>query len=142
MPDKLVVQYRGDLGRQPSHFANSSVDGVTDDTAGATFCTALAAHTNANISKRVFLTTTSMTGGKPGTGVNIDRKAIIYFRHPTTLRTHNFTINGIIDADCESIEGSDGERVTAAAMTTLVGLIETATGIAYIPLYGVVIQPR
>jgi hypothetical protein len=118
------------------------VEGVTDDAAAVTFLTALAAHTDANISKRVFLTVTSMTGTAPGGVVNVDRKAVLYFRHPTTLRTHNFTIAAPVAADVESVVGSAGERVTAAAMTAIVGDISTATGVAYIPLYGVVIQPR
>lgn len=142
MPEKLVVQYRGDLGSPPSNFGQSNIDNPIDDTAAATFLTTLAAHTDANISKRVFLTTTSMTGAAPGAGVNIDRKAVLYFRHPTTLRTHNFTVNAIVAADTEEVVGSEGERVTSAAMTTIVAAIATLTGIAYIPLYGVVIQSR
>jgi hypothetical protein len=120
----------------------SNIDNPIDDAAAVIFLTALATHTDCNISKRVFLTTTSMTAAAPGAAVNVDRKAVIYFRHPTTLRTHNFTINAIAAADVESIAGSEGERVTSAAMTTLVGLIATLTGIAFSPLYGVVIQAR
>lgn len=142
MPDKLTVQYRGDLGAPPSNFAQSVVENALSDAASITFLTALALHTDANISKRVFSEITSMTGAAPGSGVNIDRKAVIYFRHPTTLRTHNFTVNAIVAADTEEVVGSEGERVTSAAMTAIVGDIETLTGIAFIPLYGVVIQSR
>jgi hypothetical protein len=142
MPDKVLVQYRGDLGDPPSNFAQSVIDNPISDAAAVTFLTALDAHTDANISKRVYSTVTSMTGAAPGSGVNIDRKAVLYFRHPTTLRTHNFTVNAIVAADTEEVVGSEGERVTTAAMTAIIGDIETLTGIAFIPLYGVVIQSR
>jgi hypothetical protein len=118
------------------------VENPIDDAAAIVFLTALDAHTDANISKRVFSNVTSMTGAAPGTGVNVDRKAVIYFRHPTTLRTHNYTVNAIVAADTEEVAGSEGERVTAAAMTAIVGDIATLTGIAFIALYGVVIQSR
>lgn len=142
MPDKLTVQYRGDLGAPPSNFAQSVIENPLTDAAAVVFLTALAAHTDCNISKRVFSEVTSMTGAAPGAGVNVDDKAVIYFRHPTTLRTHNFTVNSIVAADQEDIVGSEGTRVTSAAMTAIVGDIETLTGIAFIPLYGVVIKTR
>ena len=142
MPKRLVVQYRGDLGSPPSNFAMSMIEDPTDDAAAAVFLTALEAHTEANISKRVFLETTSMTATAPGTDVNVDRKAILYFRHPTTLRTHNFTITSIAAADVEEIAGSTGERVKSSAMTAIVADIATLTGVSYTPLYGVVVQGR
>ncbi|MGD9131973.1 MAG: hypothetical protein PVH73_10445, partial [Candidatus Bathyarchaeota archaeon] len=63
-----------------------------------------------------------------------------YFRDPTTLSVHSFTLPAPPAADCE--DTSEGERVTAAALAAVVGAINTATGKSYAALYGVVIQRR
>ena len=140
MATKGVIIYRGDTGNPNNHYAKGQIDSVTDAAALDTLATALATHTNCNISKKSFLSNALGTDAPPGAGANVDVKAIIYFRHPTTLKVHSFTLPAPAAADIE--ETSDGTRVKATSVSTIVGLINTATGITYSPLYGVVIQKR
>lgn len=140
MPTKGAITWRGDTGNPPSHYSKSLIDSVTDDAALATLITALDALTDCNDAKRTFLTSTLLTDSAPAAGANVDRKAIAYFRHPTTLKTHSVTIPAPVDSACEDTD--DGERLTSAAMATIVAAINTATGISYTALYGVVIQKR
>ena len=136
---KGVAIWRGDLGNPETHYSKSMIAEVTDDAALATLVTALAALTDCNAAKRSFISNTSLTDSAPGASANVDRKAVCYFRDSTTLRVHSITL----PAPKSSIsEEGDNERVTAAAMTTIVTAINTATGKSYTPLYGVIIQKR
>jgi hypothetical protein len=67
-----------------------------------------------------------------------DRRATVYFRHPSTLEVHQFSYPDPVDGDTEVTP--QGERLTQAALATVVTAINTATGISYAPLYGVVTQ--
>jgi len=140
MPTKGVIIWRGDLGNPKSHYSKSQIANVTDDTALGVLVTALDALTDCNDAKRSFVTNTLLTDSAPGADANVDRKAIGYFRHPTTLKVHSITIPAPVSTACE--DTSDGERLTSAAMTTIVNAINTATGLSYTALYGVVIQKR
>jgi hypothetical protein len=137
---KGVVIYRGDYGNPESDYAKAQLGDVTDDAAFATFLGTLGSHTLCNVAKRSFLTVTLMTDSAPDADANVDRKAILYFRDPTTLKVHSFTIVSPVAADCEP--AGQGERLTAAAVTALVAAINTATGKSYTGLYGVVVQSR
>jgi hypothetical protein len=140
MATKGVIIYRGDTGNPNNHYAKGQIDSVTDASALDTLATALEAHTNCNVSKKSFLSNTLGVDAPPAAGANVDVKAIVYFRHPTTLKVHSVTIPSPVTADIE--ETADGTRVKAASVSTIVGLINTATGITYSPLYGVVVQKR
>lgn len=137
---KLVLIWRGDLGAPESHYSKSIVSDVTDDTAAGVLQTALAAYTDCNAAKRSFLTVTLGTDSEPGADANVDRKAICYFRDPTTLKVHSVTIPAPVSTAVE--DTPEGERVTSTAMTAIVGALNTATGKSYTALYGVVIQKR
>lgn len=140
MPTKGVIIWRGDSGNPKSHYSKSQIASVTDDAALSTLITALDALTLCNDAKRSFVSNTLLTDSAPGASANVDRKAIAYFRHPTTLKVHSLTIPAPVASACENTD--NGERLTAAAMSTIVSAINTATGITYTALYGVVIQKR
>jgi len=139
---KGIIVFKGDKGSPEGHFTKSRIMEVTDAVALTTLVAALSVHTNCNIAKHSFSSTTGITTSPPGGDppVNVDRKAILYFTDLTDMSTHSFTLPAPVDADVELQD--QGERITAAAMTTLVGLLNDATGKSYTPLYGVVIQPR
>lgn len=140
MASKGVLIWRGDLGAPESHYAKSQISEVTDDTALGVLQTALAAYTDCNAAKRSFLTLTLGTDSGPGADANVDRKAIIYFRDPTTLKVHSITIPAPVSTAVE--DTPEGERVTTTALGVIVAAINTATGKSYTGLYGVVIQKR
>jgi hypothetical protein len=140
MATKGVVIWRGDYGNPKSHYSKSMVSEVTDDAALATMATALAAYSDANYAKRSFLSLTIGTDAAPGASANVDKKAICYFRDPTTLKVHSITIPAPKSSIVEDTD--DGDRVTSAGMTAIVSAINTATGKSYTKLYGVVIQSR
>jgi hypothetical protein len=140
MPTNSTAIWRGDYGNPESHYSKSQIAGVTDDTALNTLLTALAALTDCNLAKRSFISNTLVTDTAPGASANVDRKAVAYFRHPTTLKTHSVTIPAPKSSACEMTD--QGERLTSAAMATIVSAINTATGLSYTALYGVVTQKR
>jgi hypothetical protein len=140
MPTKGTITFRGDSGAPENHYSKGTIHGITDDAALATLLTTLGSHTLCNVAKRAFSSNTAGVDAAPGADANVDRKAIYYFRDPTTLNVHSFTIPAPVDADC--VDTSEGERVTAAALASVVGAINTATGKSYSALYGVVIQGR
>lgn len=140
MATKACIIWRGDLGNPKNNYSKSLVDSVTDDTALGTLVTALAAYTDCNSAKRSFLTITGMTDSAPSADANVDRKGIVYFRHPTTLKVHSITIPA---PKSTATEDTDlGERMTSAAVSAIVSAINTATGVSYTALHGVVIQKR
>lgn len=137
---KGIIVWRGDLGSPTSHYSKSQVADVSDDTALGTLATALTAYTDCNMAKRSFLTQTLGTDTLPAADANVDRKAIVYFRDPTTLKVHSITIPAPVDTMVE--DTAEGERVTSVAAAAIVALLNTATGKSYTALYGVVIQKR
>jgi hypothetical protein len=140
MATKGVIIWRGDLGNPESHYSKSQIPDVTDDTALGVLVTALDALTDCNDAKRSFISNTLITDAEPGADANVDRKAVCYFRDPTTLKVHSITIPA---PKSTAVENTDqGERVTSTAMGTIVTAINTATGKSYTALYGVVLQKR
>ena len=140
MAAKGIIVFRGDLGNPESHYSKSQVIDVTDDAALATLVTGLVAYTDCNAAKRSFVTATVITDAEPGADANVDRKAVIYMRDPTTLRVHSLTLPAPVATAVE--DTVQGERVTAVAGAAIVALVNTATGKSYTFLYGVVIQKR
>lgn len=140
MATKGVIIWRGDLGNPESHYSKSQVPDVTDDTALGTLVTALDALTDCNDAKRSFISNTLLTDEEPDADANVDRKAVCYFRDPTTLKVHSVTLPA---PKSTAVENTDqGERVTSTAMGTVVTAINAATGKSYTALYGVVVQKR
>jgi hypothetical protein len=140
MAAKGVLVWRGDFGSPEGHYGKSVVADVTTDEALATLQTALAAYSDCNKAKRSFSTQTIGTDTLPGADANVDLRAVCYFRDPTTLKTHSVTIPAPKSTMIE--DKPEGQRVTSAAMTAIVGAINTATGKTYSAMYGVIEQKR
>lgn len=140
MASKGVIVWRGDSGNPSAHYSKTQIQEVTDDAALVTLITALDALTLCNSAKRSFIANILMTDAFPGASANVDRKAIAYFRHPGTLKVHSITLPAPVATAC--VMTDQGERLTSAAMTTIVDAIAAATGVAYTSLYGVVLQKR
>lgn len=140
MATKATLIWRGDFGAPESHYGKSGIAEVTDDAALAVLQTALAALTDANPAKRSFHTQTIGTNSLPGADANVDYRAVCYFLDPTTLKTHSITLPAIKATAVE--DKPEGERVTDAAMATIVAAINTATGKSYTAMYGIVEQKR
>lgn len=136
MPTKGVITWRGDLGNPDNNYSRSTFEGVTDATAMGVLVTALASHSDCNVAKQSFNSVTSGTDSGPGVGANVDVKGNIFMRDPVTLHLVKASLPAPVDADFESIAGTQGERYTAAALTAIVGAINTATGKSYVALYG------
>jgi len=142
MATKGIIMWRGDMGNPTTHYSKSTFPDVTAVAAVDTLGTALAAFSDANVAKVSFIESDAVTDAAPGAvpAANVDEKAICYFRDTTTLKVHSCTIPAVKSTAVE--ETPEGDRVTAAAMTTIVAAIATATGATLVPLYGVVIKKR
>jgi hypothetical protein len=142
MAVKGIIVLRGDMGNPETHYAKCQVTDVQGTTALDTLASALGAHTNCNIAKKSYISIVLGTDEAPGAEppANVDRKAIIYMRDPTTLRVHVLTLASPVDADVE--DTPEGERITNAAGVAITGLVNTATGREYTFMYGKVIQKR
>jgi hypothetical protein len=140
MANQGILVFRGDYGSPPNDYKKSRISDVTDDVALAGLATSLQGLTDCNICKRVFHTITRITSARPGVGANVDKVGIAYFQHPTTLRTHSFTLPGIKDENI--IAKPEGDRMTEAALSTIVSGIATATGVNYTALHGVILGKR
>lgn len=137
---KGVIIWRGDAGNPESHYSKSQISDVTDDTALQTLVTALLPYSDCNAAKTSFVANTLGTDSEPGADALVDLKAVCYMRDPDTLRVHSVTIPAPV-ATMYTTE-DQGDRVTSAALTAIVGAINTATGKSYTALYGVIIQKR
>jgi hypothetical protein len=140
MATKGVIIWRGDTGAPRTHYAKSQFTDVISDATLDVFQAAITDLSDANIAKRSFLDTNLETDSAPATDANVDVKGIAYFRDSTTLKVHSFTIPAIVSTAWEALP--EGDRLTAAAMATLVTALNVATGNTYTALYGVVIQKR
>lgn len=70
---------------------------------------------------------------------NKDRKGLLVCQEPDGT-IHKWAIPGIKVADCEVVEGTDGERIKPASAVTLAAAFETCTGLTLTPLTCPVIQ--
>lgn len=140
MPTRGIYLYWGNKGRPRSHFAEAIIENPLSMAALTTLRGVLNEYTLCNTATQTFQEKAKVDSGAPGGTVNVDKKAIIYFRHPTTLRVHHYTIPAPNPTYIELVD--EGERMTDAAVAAIVAGIATATGISYAPMYGVIEQAR
>jgi hypothetical protein len=139
-----TINWLGDNGgKGERHKGTSKFERINDGVRLTALANGLSAYTNAVWDMaahiyRVFETTAS----PPGLGVNMDRRAIIYFRDEATLEVCSVTLPAPKDSIVEETE--QGQRVKAADVAAIVQLIEDATNGArsYSPLYGLIVQKR
>lgn len=137
--EHAYVRYIGDIGGRGSHEVDCFIRRVEYAwTPINTFNNALNAHTDCNRGAIVRTTVTSLAGSAPGTSVNVDKRAIIYFRDPSDLKVYQFSYPAPIAADLET--KPSGIRIKDSVVTTIVGYISTLNSISYVPLYGLYYQ--
>ncbi len=130
--------WTGDTGLPRGHQSRSDTGLIVGAAALATFATMIETHSLCNASFSYLIYTYDVTAGAPGAGANVDKKGMVYFRDPDTLEVLHFIFPDPIAADLEMTAW--GKRIKSSAVTTIVALISTLSGIAYIPLYGTFMQ--
>jgi hypothetical protein len=83
-------------------------------------------------------TRSGLVDGRDGAG-NADRKMVVFLSHPDN-GVVQFSYPDPVDADVEAT--SQGKRMKAASLATLVGHINLFTGQTYTGLYGYVVESR
>lgn len=130
--------WTGDTGLPRGHQARSDTGLIIGAAALATFATAIAAKSLCNASFSYLIYTYDVTAGAPGTGANVDKKGMVYFRDPDTMEVLHFLYPDPIAADLEDVGW--GKRIKKSAVTAIVALISTLSGVSYVPLYGTFMQ--
>ena len=102
------------------------------------FADSLNPHTLCTIPYAVNMRTYGNGIESPGTGANIDKKAVLYFRDPTDLSIHTFTYPCPPPADIE--ETGYGTRIKNSVVADIVSWINIFTGKSFEPLYGIYYQ--
>lgn len=141
MPTTGVVIFIGDRGNPDGapHLGRTQVRGVTDDAALNTLAGLLAGYSDAVIYKRSFTNETILNTDPPDANANVDYKAVCGARETGTGGSHSWEIpafSGVVE------EKSEGDRVTGAAMTDIIGAINANTGMTLKPTQGYVKQVK
>lgn len=137
---KGTIVWRGDRGRPPGNLFTTRIAVPLSKVKMTDLAWSLKDHTICLRNRVTFLDINSIGDYVPGAGANVDKVAVLYFRDPTTGGVGKISIPCLIAADIENTP--NGERVTSTAMTTIIGLLNTATGKSYTPLYGIIKQVR
>lgn len=133
--------WRGDIGSSAKANESRSYAGKnTGSLPFGTFCTAIEPYSTCNLTHKFLIRSYTHTAGAPGTGSNIDKKAVLYFRDPDTLEVLNFQYPDPTPTDIESTPW--GKRVKGPVVVAIVALISTMAGVSYVPLYGVYYQRK
>lgn len=128
------IVWRGDLGLPEADESLSKVSPVLSAGGLDSLALAVNPHTECNYAYRHFIRTDDATPVAPGVGANVDKKAVLYFRDPDTLKLLTFTYPTPIAADIDRKE--TGDIIKDAIVVEIVGYINIVTGKSYIPLYG------
>jgi hypothetical protein len=135
---KSTIVVSGEIG----DLARTSIVGVTDAAALATFAAAYMALSDGGLESTHF-SERVVTEGAPETGSNSDKRADCYFQDIDTGAVLSLTLVAPKSTVIEAVTGRDGgERVTAAAMATLKTALETATERDLKALYGYIVQKK
>lgn len=134
-----VIIWTGDIGQGDGK--NEVESRISSQTSAATFqvfAAAIEPYSKTNLSYYLNTVVYSQTVGAPGTGTNIDKKGVIYFRDPDTLEVLNFQYPDPIAADVEVTPW--GKRIKDSAVIAITALLSTMAGVSYKPLYGIYYQ--
>ena len=135
---KGVIIWQGDAGKPEAHLSKGLFREITDAAALDTFATAMLAHTDCNVYSKHFNSITETGDAAPGASANVDVKGMVVVKDSADGSIHKFMIPAPAAADYELV--GQGTRMTALAISTSVGLLNTATGKTYVGLYGKKIQ--
>ncbi len=127
--------WRGDFGSSsPINESRSDLGPTTGGAAQLVFTAAIEPYSECNLSHHFIFLTYDQTTGAPGTGANIDRKAVIYFRDPDNLEVLHFDYPAPLTSQIESTPW--GKRVKYPVVVDITALLSTLKGQSLIPLYG------
>lgn len=135
---KAVVSWRGDTGRPPNNYSKTIIGDVIDEDAMTDLLDELGDHTLCNCAKYSFNSITAIQFAAPNAAANVDRRAVLEFQDTLSMAICNMEIPAPVPADCE--QTSEGERIKGTVLTAIATALNTATGHAYVPLWGKVIQ--
>lgn len=135
---KGVVSWRGDTGRPPNNYSKTILGDIISNAAMTALLDELGDHTLCNCAKYSFNSVTAVNFAAPNAAANVDRRAVLEFQDTITMQIMNFELPAPVAADCE--QTTEGERIKGTVMTAIAAALNTATGHAYVPLWGKVIQ--
>lgn len=137
--DFAYIRWKGDIGGRGSHEVDSYVGRVAYAWSPiSTFATSLDAHTLCNKEAIIRVKIDGFAASAPGTDVNIDKRAIIYFRDPDSAEVLHFSYPAPITADLEQMPS--GLRMKDSVVATIVGYVSILNSKTYVPLYGLYYQ--
>jgi hypothetical protein len=138
MPDTATFVWVGEMGGTKRHKYRTTMNAYIGSTANiGAFATTLNGFSKCRLNTRKWARTALVDGSVPQG--NCDRKMVVFLSHPID-GTVQFSYPDPIDADVENT--SQGVRMKASALTTLVGHINLFTGQTYTGLYGYVLETR
>ncbi len=133
------VRWKGSTGGRGSHLVESYVQMSNAATAPLlAFARAVGSHTECEEVAHTRTIVNAISSPEPGAGVNIDEKAVVYFRDPDDWLVYHFSYPAPIAADLEVYPS--GTRMKNSAVVSIVGYISTLNEKTYIPLYGLYYQ--
>jgi hypothetical protein len=133
--------WRGDIGSEGKKKESiSRVDVPLSATAVQNFMQSVEPHSECNGTYFLYSLWYNWSVGAPGTGANIDKKALIYFRDPADLSVKTFYYPDPIAADIEVTPW--GKKIKDSVVSAIVGYLNTMTGLSYVPLYGIYYQRK
>lgn len=133
-----TIIWRGDSGLPRGNYGKTNYKKNISIATLRTFAIALKAHSLCNraILQNAFVEL--KTDVEPGTGANVDKLAVLYFRDPTTLEVLHFSYPAPIAADIEDV--GYGKRIKKSAVIAIINDLNTSTGESYEPRYGVYLE--
>lgn len=102
------------------------------------FATQMDAHTLCSKEGVIRTSVHGFIASPPGAAVDVDKRAIVFYRDPDDLKVYHFSYPSPIAADLES--KPSGIRMKDTAVSTIVGYISTMNAKTYFPLYGLYYQ--
>lgn len=131
---KPLLVWRADIGNMAGNYTISKVDYAISYTPLLAFGVSMAAHSLCNVAREGRSAQWPVNDVAPGAGASIKKRANIHFRYMVDLSTHVFSYPDPIAADLE--ETPAGTRIKKSSVVTIVGYLETATGLTLQAMYG------
>lgn len=137
---RCILTWLGTVGGRRGHISTSILDGVASVGECLAFADGMGSKSNANVKLYHHSRRYVKTLSPPGGGANLDRICTVYLRNVS-----DGTVRELIFPDpiaSLSVEKSQGERLTDAALADIVALVNASSSETFVGLYGVVTQKR
>lgn len=133
------LEWTGSSGGGPGHRTWSKAGIFSGSDALLTaFMSNMRPKTTAGLTKLMRSATYGYVYGVPGSGANIDEKAIIFYRDPDDLLVYPFHYPCPIAADVEVTPA--GKRIKQSVVIEVVGYLSSLRFKTLVPLYGVYLE--